>query len=152
MENRKDKKQKNKMGPTFKQCGFEKEELEKKGGKINLPKRYKKSSQNWKTSFQAERPIEYLHNYLKMTPPKYIIAKFEKTRNKELLEYSRGEEKNSYIALAKKFGFFLWDGSHSVQLSLTSFETILLERTVTAVISACIIKKNLSKFPAKMEA
>ena len=41
--------------------------------------------------------------------------------------------------LAKKFiWFFLYDGSSSAQLSLTSFKTILLDCIVTAVISACI--------------
>ena len=36
--------------------------------------------------------------------------------------------------LTKKFvGFFLYDGSSSIYLSLTSFETILLDCFVTAV-------------------
>ena len=49
-----------------------------------------------------------------------------------------------YYWLAKKFiQFFLYDGSlSSAQLSLTSFETILFDCIVTAVISACI-KKNI---------
>ena len=49
------------------------------------------------------------------------------------------------IELAKRFVWFLpYNGSSSTQLSLTSFETILLHCIVIAVISACI-KKNLSK-------
>ena len=42
-------------------------------------------------------------------------------------------------------GFFLYNGSCSAQLSLTSFKTILLHCIVTAVISACVLKKHLSK-------
>ena len=45
------------------------------------------------------------------------------------------------IGLANKFiQFFLYYGSGSAQLSLTSFETVLLDCIVTAVISACIKK------------
>ena len=50
-----------------------------------------------------------------------------------------------FIELAKKFVYlFPHDGSNSALLSQTSFETILLDYIVTAVISACILK-NLSK-------
>ena len=49
------------------------------------------------------------------------------------------------IELAKKFiPFFLYDGSSSAssaQLFFTSFKTVLLDRIVTAVISAHIKKK-----------
>ena len=40
--------------------------------------------------------------------------------------------------------FFPYDGSSGAYLSLTSFETILLDCIVTTVILACI-KKNTSK-------
>ena len=38
--------------------------------------------------------------------------------------------------------FFLYDGSSSAWLSLTSFKTILLDCIVTAVTSVCIFKKS----------
>ena len=48
--------------------------------------------------------------------------------------------------LAKRFiSFFQYDGSDSAELSLPSFEKILLDCTVTAVTSAHIKKKNLPK-------
>ena len=47
--------------------------------------------------------------------------------------------------LAKRFiSFFQYDGSDSAELSLPSFEKILLDCTVTAVTSAHI-KKKLTK-------
>ena len=47
------------------------------------------------------------------------------------------------IGLTRNFiCYFLEDGSCSSSLSLTSFKTILLECTVTAVISVCVHKKT----------
>ena len=48
------------------------------------------------------------------------------------------------IGLAKNlFSFFSYNGSSSAWLSLTLFRTILLDCTVTAVISACVKKKPI---------
>ena len=53
--------------------------------------------------------------------------------------------KLDYFRFAKKFFLLLlYNGSNSTQLSLTSLKTNLLDGIVTAVISACIKKKNLS--------
>ena len=65
----------------------------------------------------------------------------------EISQYFLGNESQGtcpipiIIGLAKTFIFFPYDGSSSTQLSLTSFEIILLDCIVTAVISACIRKK-----------
>ena len=40
------------------------------------------------------------------------------------------------------FSFFLYDGSSSAELSLTSFKTILLDGIVTAVLSVCTKKPH----------
>lgn len=58
--------------------------------KINLSEKYKESSQN----FQAERPIEHQHNLKKKNVPhQSTTAKFERTRDAEILECSSGEKK-----------------------------------------------------------
>ena len=49
--------------------------------------------------------------------------------------------------LAKKFICFLpYDGSSTIQLSLSSFDPILLDYIVTAIISSCTKRKHTSKF------
>ena len=56
--------------------------------------------------------------------------------------FNRGLKHN--IGLAKKLiGFLPYDGSSSAQLSLTSFETVLLDCIVTVVISVCFLKKQI---------
>ena len=51
------------------------------------------------------------------------------------------EQTGLLLGWPKSFSFFPYNVSSSAQLSLTSFETILLDCVVTAVISACIYKK-----------